>query len=196
MDNLELAKETNKGKLTDKVKSVLQTTAKTIDKIATAGEIIGAAIVVISTLVINLAVFDRMAHVIGVGFGEELSSYTLAYIIFFAGAMALKKGDFVRLYFLTKRLSSKYQNILSVLSFVIGLIVLSLYMQATIGMINESLTYAAVSPTALRVPLWIPQIGIAIGLAMMLLQVIVLLFQRAYGVFRPQAEPVQVAGKD
>lgn len=161
-------------------KSIPQKLYALIEKISSIGMWAAAAMVAVSVLLIVAETGNRIFFFANVSFAEEFTGYSLLFVCMMAAASAVKKGDFIRLYILTKRLSPRLQHISLAVSFGIGSVVLCIYLYEALVLIQESLLYSAISNTVFKTPLWIPQIFIVIGGTCMLLQIVAEMSRNIY----------------
>jgi C4-dicarboxylate transporter DctQ subunit len=169
----------------DDVREFIRDVEKTVEKICIAGLWVASGVVIISVLLIMAETSNRLFYFVNISFAEELTGYALLFISLLAGAEAIRRGNFIRLYALTRRLPLRLQHLILAISFGIGFLVLSVYLRECITLVQESLSYHAISHTVLKTPLWIPQIVIIVGLGMMLLQVTVGVIRNVYFIFAP-----------
>ena len=143
-----------------------------LESIQRIGLWISSFMVGMSVLLVTAETLNRPANLIRVSFAEEMTGYALGFITLVAGSEAIRRGEFIRLYIFVKGLREKIQLIGLCISYMIGLVMLVIYLAECLVMVKESWAYGAVSNTLFKTPLWLPQGFVAIGLLMMVLQVI------------------------
>ena len=154
------------------MRAVLAGVVKVIERLQVIGLWISSFMVGISVLLVTAETLNRPTNIIRVSFAEEMTGYALVFISLVAGSEAIRRGDFIRLYIFVKGLKEKIQLIGLALSYVIGLGMLTVFFLESLVMVKESLAYHAISATVFKTPLWVPQMFIVVGLAMMIIQVI------------------------
>lgn len=152
-------------------KSILKI-AEVLETFQRIGLWLSAFMVGLSVLMVTIETLNRPLNLLKVCFAEEMTGYALSFITLVAGSEAIRRGEFIRLYIFVKRLPEKIQLISLSFSYTIGLVVLLIYLSESLVMVRESWALGAVSQTQFKVPLWLPQSFIAIGLLMMVSQVI------------------------
>ena len=102
----------------------------------------------------------------------DISSYVLAWFCFMSAAYALKSGSHIEVDVLTQTLLPRAKAILRLASF--GFVLLYVVIFAYFGweMVLESLERNQVTPNLLHFPIWIVQLGLAIGMTILVLQTI------------------------
>jgi TRAP-type C4-dicarboxylate transport system permease small subunit len=126
----------------------------------------------LAVIMIVTEVIIRYGRLSNVTFADELSGYAFAFLCTIAAADALRGGDFLQVTFIFKRFNQRLQNILMVLSYIAGLLVVGMLTVQFWGYFMESVEIKARSVSVLRVPVYIPQFFVVIGLALLFLQLI------------------------
>lgn len=145
----------------------------------TAGIIAGICIALMALLI--------LAQIVGRWFGtiipstEDFSGFLLAAASFLALAYTLRSGGHIRVSLLVSHLHGRRRFVAELITLVTGL-VLALYTAWwTSFLVIESYEFDEVSSGYIPVPLWIPQIPMALGLSILaiaLLDELVLLLRR------------------
>ncbi|GAB4351077.1 MAG: TRAP transporter small permease [Gammaproteobacteria bacterium] len=139
---------------------------KLLDRLyLTAGIIAGVCIVVMALLI--------LAQIVGRWFGiiipstEDFSGFLLAAASFLALAYTLRSGGHIRVSLLVSHLHGRKRFLAELITLLTGL-ALSLYTAWwTALLVLESYEFGEVSSGYIPVPLWIPQIPMTVGLAVL-----------------------------
>ena len=134
--------------------------------------IVGICLIVIAQVGLNLA--DKIAKMTtGEAIGMTIPSYAdftgffLAAASFLALAGTLREGGHIRVTLVTGLLPKSVQRIFELGAICLALAVTSYATWYSFKLVHESWSYNDLSPGMVPVPLWIPQISIAIGLAVL-----------------------------
>jgi len=134
--------------------------------------ILGIVLLVFAQVCLNLA--DKIAAaLLGKGIGLTIPSYSdftgffLAAASFLALAYALRAGGHIRVTLLTNRFSKPVRRTLEGLVTIIALAMSSYATWYMILLVLESHEFGDRSPGMVSLPLWIPQLPVAIGLAVL-----------------------------
>ena len=136
--------------------------------------VLAAAAALISVIMIVAEVAIRYGQLVHITFADELSGYAFAFICFLAAADALREGSFIRLTFITRHLARKVQNVLMVLTYIVGLVVIGILAFQFWGYFKQTLEIGTISTSILRTPLFIPQVFVVIGAGFLWLQLFIL----------------------
>ena len=111
----------------------------------------------------------------------DFAGYALAAASFLALAHTLRRGAHIRVTLVSDRLPPALRRAadLAVLALAAGIAAFATWF--TVALIAESLHYGDVSPGMVAVPLWIPQIPVAAGLALLTLALAHTLAERLRG---------------
>lgn len=111
-----------------------------------------------------------LAQIVGRLFGilvpsaNELAGFSMAAATFLALADTLGSGGHIRVSLVIQRLKGRVRRAVELWCLAVGVLLIGYFTIYTIVMVWESYDFGDVSPGLLPVPLWIPQIGMAIGL--------------------------------
>ncbi len=103
---------------------------------------------------------------------DELSGYLLVAITFFAAAYTLKKGMHIRVDILVDRLSIRARKIWVLAADSIGLVFIIIVTWQSLKLVMFNLETGTRSATPLRTLMFIPQLGVPVGLAMLAVAVV------------------------
>jgi TRAP-type C4-dicarboxylate transport system permease small subunit len=114
-----------------------------------------------------------LAQIIGRLFGfivpsaEDFAGYFMGASTFLAMANTLKKGGHIRVTMVISNLPKNIARIVEVFCTALGAILTGYFAWFMIQMVKESYDFKEVSQGHLAIPLWIPQITLAIGLVVL-----------------------------
>jgi len=96
---------------------------------------------------------------------DEIAGYFLAASLFLALAPTFRRGEHIRVGLLIDRLPPRGRRWLDLVCLVFAAALVGYFTKATIGMVYTSYIINDLSQGLLPIPLWIPQIAMALGLA-------------------------------
>ena len=134
--------------------------------------IISGIIALLAVLLVSAEVVTRYGGVGRLALANEYSGYALVFIVFIAAATAVRTGTFVRLTFVTRLLPRRVQGILTILSYILGFIVMGFFLWQSCGLFLQSLRLGTTSVYVTYTPLAIPQSFIIVGLVLLELMLI------------------------
>lgn len=102
----------------------------------------------------------------------EISTYCLVLAGFFGMAYTMRKNGHICVDFLYGRFPRKVQKGLDIITSILSLFVMYVCMTESTNYMLMSKAMGAVSPSLLRVPLWIPQTFMVIGFVLLFLEII------------------------
>lgn len=135
------------------------------------GGLAAAAIVLICLIVGAQVGLNILARLGGPGLSftipsyADFSGYLLASASFLALAHTLREGGHVRVSLLTATLGPRARLASEVLVLLLALAVALFALRYMAGLVEESLRYGDTSPGIVPVPLWLPQSGVTLGMA-------------------------------
>ncbi len=100
----------------------------------------------------------------------EISVYLILVAGFLGMAETYRSNAHVRVDLLVGRLSAKKRCVLDCMTTFLGGVFFWIFMTESMDVVLTSLKFARVSPSVLRVPLWIPQFSLVAGGFLLLLQ--------------------------
>jgi TRAP-type C4-dicarboxylate transport system permease small subunit len=125
----------------------------------------GAVLIALVTLVCGEA-FLRGAFNYSLGFAEELTGYAVVMLTFFGASLALRQGSLFHVHFVFDALSESARIWLTRVFAAFALIICVVLAWKTKDLMLSSLVREKFAPTVLRTPLWIPQMLMPLGFAM------------------------------
>lgn len=130
-----------------------------IVKIAT-----GLVLTALVILVCTEALLRGTAN-ISLGFAEELTGYFVVMLTFFGAALALRSDALFQVNFIIDKLSPGLRRRLHIVFAGVALFICIIFVWKTADVAMSSLSRGKFAPTVLRTPLWIPQMLMPAGFA-------------------------------
>lgn len=132
------------------------------------------AILVVMMVLIMAEVIARSFFSISLQFVDEYASYTLVWVTFLGMSVALHDGALFRVGIIYDRLSPLVQTGVQVLWDLMALVFSSVSAWACVRQVLSSYERDMVAPTVIATPLWIPQIVMPVGSALVVLVMLVI----------------------
>lgn len=129
-------------------------------------------------LLVNVAVVMRYVFNAPFHFTEEISGYLVVAIVFLGLADTLRAEKHIRIDVVFVHLPRGIRNTLQIISFVLGLIFAIVFAWFTGHTVLTSYEIGMTSYGLWQVPLYLPQIFMPIGLALLALQIIISLVRK------------------
>ena len=140
---------------------------------------------VILFVIVNLGVFSRYLFMAPFVWTEELALFLLVWMVFLAGSLSIRKWENVRVTYFVEKLPHRVTvaiecvSKLLVLAFLVFVLILSARIIPQVGPTE-------VAP-ALNISMLFPQMGLLVGLGLMVVQMIGLLFETLMALRKPGA---------
>ena len=130
-----------------------------------AGYLAGLFLIVIFLLMMGLS----LGRGIGVNIpaGDDFASWSMAAMAFLGLAHTFRSGEMIRVGLLTDRLRGRTRWAFEIFSLVIGLGFVGFFAWHAVQLTYDSYRFNDMAQGVLAIPLWIPQIGYATGLAIL-----------------------------
>lgn len=129
------------------------------------------AVVVIVLLVVT-EVALRSTIGFSLGFVEEIVSYLVVAVTFFGACVSFRKQAFFKVGFFYNKLSRKVKKVFDVAHSLIALLFCIPLFYFSIFLVISSYTRKTAAPTLLGTPLFIPQLIIPVGMALLIFFVV------------------------
>jgi TRAP-type C4-dicarboxylate transport system permease small subunit len=129
-------------------------------------------------LVIAVDVFTRAAFGYSWQMSEEIAGYLLVALVFCSLSIAARDGAMLRVDFLFVRLAPRVQQLLDRAYAVLGLAFVGLWTYQLGRLVWSSYTREMVSNSAYPVPLWIPQVAMPVGAALLFVALVAIISGR------------------
>jgi TRAP-type C4-dicarboxylate transport system permease small subunit len=123
-----------------------------------------AALFMIGTLLTVLSsIFGRLIPALELPGADAYAGYCMAASAFLAMASTLRRGEHIRVTLVMNRLSPGAYRALDILCHGIALLVSGALAWYSIKLVTQSYSFADISTGLDATPLWIPQLGMAVG---------------------------------
>ncbi len=161
------------GKKVFQMKEKVIALSKTLDNITYKLNGLSCIFITIITIFVLAEIVARTFFNYGFLFVLEVNTYLLAMSWFLSAAYTLRTGGHIRVNVLTGIIKSdRAVRFLDIFATIIGIFITVVFFRAVLWLASESYFLGKTSFSALRAPLYIPQIFITIGMGFMLLQMI------------------------
>lgn len=107
----------------------------------------------------------------------DIAGFMLAGASFLALAPTLRSGGHIRVTLIVRRLPPKLQVAAELVALAIGVGLTGYALRYSIRLVHDSLRFHDMSNGIIAIPLWIPQLGVVIGLAVLLIALVDLLVE-------------------
>ncbi len=156
-----------------------------------------AGVFMIGTLLAVLSsIFGRIIPALELHGADAYAGYCMAASAFLALATTLRRGEHIRVTLIINRLPPSAHRWLDVFCHVVALGVSALLAWYSIRLVNQSLSFNDISTGLDATPLWIPQLGMAVGTTVFTLafatDLVDLLAGRKTGEAPKEGEPARV----
>ena len=142
---------------------MLNTSVKVINRITSAGGLLGGILFGLMALETFYSVFCRYVLRDPVFWSEEITRYLLTWGTMAAMAYAMMQNRHIRTRVLLDRVSPKTQALLELFTDIIAIVLLIVFIWMSAKLAIGTFLLGKKSITLLRFPLWIPQIALPIG---------------------------------
>lgn len=141
-----------------------------------------AGLFMVATLLSVLSsILGRLMPVFEMHGADAYAGYCMAASAFLALATTLRRGEHIRVTLIINRLSPAAYRWLDVFCHLVALLVSSTLAWYSIRLVMQSMQFNDISTGLDATPLWIPQIGMAVGTTVLALAFIVELFDLLTG---------------
>jgi len=135
-----------------------------------AGYLAGFFLVAIFALMMLLSVGREIN--LNVPSGDDFAGWSLVAMAFLGLAHTFKRGEMIRVGLLLERLHGRARRIAELISLTIAAAFIAYFTWQAGRLTHDSWRFFDMSTGVISVPLWIPQLGMVIGLAILLIAVI------------------------
>lgn len=135
------------------------------DAIATVIRIVAGAILVFLTLLVTLEVVSRSLFNVSFHMVEEVTGYLVIALTLLGAGLSLRDGTLFRVAFLFDKLPPTARPALMAVFSLLGVGMCGVLIWQTCRLVASSYARGNVAPTVLMTPLWIPQMLLPFGLA-------------------------------
>jgi TRAP-type C4-dicarboxylate transport system permease small subunit len=157
----------------------------TLERLYTITEVATNLCMVLLFVIVNLGVFSRYLFLAPFVWTEELALFLLVWMVFLAGSLTIRRWENVRVTFFIEKLPRKAMigvecvSKLLALAFLTSILVLAARIIPQVGPTE-------VAP-ALNISMLFPQMGLVVGLALMVVQMVGLLLEAMVALGKPGA---------
>jgi TRAP-type C4-dicarboxylate transport system permease small subunit len=134
-----------------------------------AGYLAGLFLIAIFLLMMALSVGREVG--INVTSGDDIASWCMAAMAFLGLAHTFKSGEMIRVGLLTERLAGRARWIAEVFALLVAALFIGYFAWHAVDLTVTSWRINDMSTGVLIVPLWIPQVGFAAGLAILFIAI-------------------------
>lgn len=153
---------------------------KWLDRLYTAGGVVGALFIVLIAVLI-------VAQVVGRELGfqipgtDDFTAWSVAASLFFAMAYTFRKGTHIQVTLIIERLKGRAARATALISLSIATVVMGFLALSAANLVYDSYRFDDVAQGLLRVPMWIPHMALLIGAVLMFLAVLDTLLTNIFG---------------
>jgi TRAP-type C4-dicarboxylate transport system permease small subunit len=133
-----------------------------LNRLYAAGAVLAALCMVLIALLTLAQILGRLLGVLVIDAGD-FAGYAMAGSIFFALAHTLRTGGHIRVNLLLTRFHGRVRHALEAWCLGAALILSGMFAIFSVRMVIDSYTFNDVSTGMVPVPLWIPQLSMALG---------------------------------
>ncbi|SIQ32354.1 MULTISPECIES: TRAP transporter small permease [unclassified Bosea (in: a-proteobacteria)] len=135
-----------------------------------AGYLAGVFLVAIFALMMLLSIGREIN--LNVPSGDDFAAWSLVAMAFLGLAHTFKKGEMIRVGLLLERLHGPARRIAELVSLTIAAAFIAFFTWQAGGLAYDSWRFFDMSTGVVSVPLWIPQMGMVLGLAILLIAIV------------------------
>lgn len=99
--------------------------------------------------------------------GAEFAGFAMAASTFFALAWTLRRGSHIRVSLFVQKLQPRYRNAIEIWCLLIAAVIVGLLAYSTVLMVWDSYDFGDLSSGLVAIPLWIPQVAMALGVILL-----------------------------
>lgn len=133
------------------------------DRLFDAAGLLAGLFMIGTLLAVLSSIFGRVIPVLGLPGADAYAGYCMAASAFLALATTLRRGEHIRVTLLINRLAPAGYRRLDIFCHVVALAVSGALAWYSIRLVRQSLAFNDISTSLDATPLWIPQIGMAVG---------------------------------
>jgi TRAP-type C4-dicarboxylate transport system permease small subunit len=130
-----------------------------------AGYLAGVFLILIFLIMMGLSLGRQIG--INIPAGDDLASWCMAATAFLGLAHTFKSGEMIRVGLLLDRLQGRTRRAFEIVSLAIGVGFVGFFAWHAVRLTYDSYRFDDMAQGVLAVPLWIPQLGYATGLAIL-----------------------------
>jgi TRAP-type C4-dicarboxylate transport system permease small subunit len=130
-----------------------------------AGYLAGLFLIVIFLLMMTLSLGREVG--VNIPAGDDFAAWSMAAMAFLGLAHTFRSGELIRVGLVIDRLPASGRRVIEILCLLIGAAVIVFFAWYAGHMTYDSWRFNDMSQGALAVPLWFPQLGFSVGLAIL-----------------------------
>lgn len=161
------------------MRATLGTLVEIVDRLSGALAVLGAALLGGIALAVFYEVVARFVFAAPTEWSLELTTYALVWSSFFGAAEALRRGRHVKVDLLLERLSPAAQRGIGFCTDLVAFVFCVLVVREGARFVYQSYVTDATSISTLRMPMFIPELAVPLGAALLALQFLTRLLGRA-----------------
>ncbi len=150
-----------------------------IEGLSTGGAFLSAAGMLFIVALVVLEIFLRAVLNTSTLVSSEYGGYALVFLILTGLAYTMKEDGLIRINLLTSHFSANGKRIADIISGLLGAAITAFALKYAVSMVYETWDLEMTADTIAETPLWIPQLAIPVGLALLLIQIIAFIARRA-----------------
>ena len=132
-----------------------------------AGYLAGAFMVTIFLLMMALSIGREIS--LNIPAGDDLVSWCMAAMAFLGLAHTFRSGEMIRVGLLIDKLPDKSRHTVEIVCLIVGIGFIGFFALYACQLIRDSWRFHEMSQGVISIPMWIPQIGYAAGLIILLI---------------------------
>ena len=132
-----------------------------------AGYAAGAFLVVIFAIMMVMSVGRQFA--LNIPAGDDFASWCMAAMAFLGLAHTFRSGEMIRVGLLIDKLPDKSRHTVEIVCLIVGIGFIGFFAFYACQLIRDSWRFHEMSQGVISIPMWIPQIGYAAGLIILLI---------------------------
>jgi len=133
-----------------------------LNRLYAAGTLLAAICMILIAVLTLMQILGRLFGVMVIDAGE-IAGYAMAGSIFFALAHTLRTGGHIRVNLLLTRLRGRARQVFEFVCLAVALVLAGMFAIFSVKMTMDSYAFNDVSTGMMPVPLWIPQLTMALG---------------------------------
>ena len=145
---------------------------KITESLSTGGAFLSSLGIIFIVVLVVIEIFLRSVFNTSTMVSSEYGGYALVFLILTGLAYTMKEGGLIRINLLTSNFSENGKRIADIVSGLAAIVITSFALFHTTSMVYETWELEMTADTIAETPLWIPQLAIPLGMALLLLQII------------------------
>lgn len=130
-----------------------------------AGYAAGVFLIVIFVLMVVMSAGREVGF--NIPAGDDFAAFSMAALAFLGLAHTFKSGEMIRVGFLLERLSGRARHAVELFCLTVGTVFIGYFTRHAFSLMHDSYKLNDMSSGAVAIPLWIPQMGMFAGLAIL-----------------------------